>query len=132
MKIKNPKYFIYYSKNFKRYFYKGLCIKIIRVKSVEENRKMDISEYIERVLIEAEETLKFCEMAIQNENRLELVYETLSELANTLDILLNEPSVPMEKRRKIKKYRDRANILLFRAQVLLKMFEDSKAKYSYY
>ncbi|MEM2083692.1 MAG: hypothetical protein QXY18_02175 [Nitrososphaerota archaeon] len=93
---------------------------------------MDISEYIEKVLIEAEETLKFCEMAIQNENRLELVYETLSELANTLDILLNEPTVPMDKRKKIKKYRDRANILLFRAQVLLKMFEDSKAKYSYY
>ncbi|GEM_PF-1188992 len=93
---------------------------------------MDVSEYIERILIEAEETLKFCEIAIKNENRLELVYETLSELSNTLDILLNDSSIPIDKRKKIKKYRDRANILLFRAQVLLKMFEDSKAKYSYY
>jgi hypothetical protein len=93
---------------------------------------MSILEYIEKVLIEAEETLKFCEIAIQNENRLELVYETLSELVNTLDVLLNEPSIPIDKKKKIKKYRDRANILLFRAQVLLKMFEDNKAKYFYY
>lgn len=93
---------------------------------------MSIIEYVEKILIEAEEDLKFCEKAIQNENRLELVYETLSELTSILDILLNEPSIPNEMKKRIKKYRDRANILLFRAQVLLKMFENSKARNSYY
>lgn len=89
----------------------------------------DGSNRMSTVLADIEEGLKFCQMSVESESRLELVVEILQEISSKLEDLMFKQKLTEGEMELAKSLYQKARLLLHRAQAILSIRDKEQEKF---
>ncbi|MEM0090411.1 MAG: hypothetical protein QXP86_02495 [Nitrososphaerota archaeon] len=81
------------------------------------------------VLADIEEELKFCQMSVESESRLELVVEILQEISSKLEDFMLKQKLTEGEMEQAKSLYQKARLLLHRAQAILSIRDKEQEKF---
>lgn len=89
----------------------------------------DGSTLMSTVLADIEEELKFCQMSVESESRLELVIEILQEVSSKLEDFMLRQKLTESEVELAKSLYQKARLLLHRAQAILSIRDKEQEKF---
>jgi len=81
------------------------------------------------VLADIEEELKFCQISVESESRLEFVIEVLQEISSKLEDLMLKQKLSDSEMELAKSLYQKARLLLHRAQAILSIRDKEQEKF---
>ncbi len=81
------------------------------------------------VLADIEEELKFCQISVESESRLEFVIEVLQEISSKLEDLMLKQKLSDSEMELAKSFYQKARLLLHRAQAILSIRDKEQEKF---
>jgi len=87
------------------------------------------SDSMSTVLADIEEELKFCQISVESESRLEFVIEVLQEINSKLEDLMLKQKLSDSEMELAKSLYQKARLLLHRAQAILSIRDKEQEKF---